>query len=233
MVWLTWIGFYALAAYLYLSGVIIFTREPINFNIYIMVFLAVLLASIARGWQTRHKEFSVFAIIFALNFTAGHLIWSYSGGYLPSVAGHMVLHTVLAIAVLHFTKSKTGAVVCLLFVLDVVWAALAITGVFPARPWPIFTGFYYGDAIAYTGHLAMVIFGLSCGDGGPLVRNWLNRLRGYSNENIYGLGIGSDSIGLGSGRRHTHIYARSNCLESSEPIRGLQRHPGPTDRTHK
>lgn len=175
MVWLTWVITYAAAAVFYASGVIVFTREPFNLNIYIMVFLAVLLAAILRGWQAQHKEFHVLATIFALNFALGHVIWSYSGGYYESIAGHMFLHVVLAAATISLTTSKVGAIVALLFCLDVLWAVLGLTRVFPERPWPTFTGFYYGDAIAYTGHLAMIIFGLSCGDGGSRIRNWLNR----------------------------------------------------------
>ena len=216
MVWLTWTLTYLLAAICYSAGVVVFMREPINFNIYLMVFLAVLLAALFRGWQTRHKEFTALGLIFAANFTVGHLIWTYSGGYLPSVAGHMLLHTMLAVSAIHFTKSKIGAVVALLFVLDAVWGFLAITGVFPTRPWPIFTGWFYGDMIAYTGHLMLIVFGLSCNDGGRRIMNWLNSSRGRANEDYNGMGAGSGLVGACGGRRRTTVFARSN---SDTPIR--------------
>ena len=213
MVWLTWLVTFAAAAAFYASGVIVFTREPFNLNIYIMVFLAVLLVSILRGWQTRHKEFTVFATIFAIKFTLGHIIWSNSGGYHESIVGHMILHTVLAFAMISLTTSRVGAVVALLFCLDVVWGVLGLIGVFPERPWPTFTGFYYGDAIAYTGHLAMIVFGLSCGDGGPRIRNWLYQLRGYY-ENRDRLDIGGGALDYNRNRGRSDFRVRSDRNES-------------------
>lgn len=208
MVWLAWVVTYAAAAAFYSSGVIVFTREPFNLNIYIAVFLAVLLVAILRGWQTQHKEFSVFATIFTLNFALGHVIWSHSGGYYESIMGHMFLHFVLAGAIISLTTSKVGAIVALLFCLDFVWGILGLTQVFPERPWPTFTGFYYGDAIAYTGHLAMIIFGLSCGDGGSRIRDWLNQpVGGY----VYGLDARNVHIGYYRNKRNR---GRSDFLDS-------------------
>ncbi|MCP4410195.1 MAG: hypothetical protein GY807_21120 [Gammaproteobacteria bacterium] len=231
MVWGIWLTTYMLAAYLYSIGIIVFMRDPINLNIYIGVFLAVLLACVFRGWQTRHKEFTAFALIFAINFTVGHLIWTYSGGYFESVAGHMLLHLALAAAVIAYTTSKTGAVVALLFVLDVIWGILGLTQVFPPRPWPIFTGFYYGDSIAYTGHLAMIVFGLSCGDGGKLARGWLNR--GRYNENYGGLGSGGAGYGAGSHRRNTAVYTRPDSVTGHSSVRRDSSDTGTPDRSNQ
>ena len=176
MVWLAFLISYTIAALLYFGHDIVgLTSGPAKITIYQMVFVTVMLHALFIGWFSKHKEALPFAFLFVANLSFGWAAWKLAGGYSNAVVAHGILHILIAGAFISLTKSMAGALVCLLFVLNTIWAHIEWFNILPDRPSGAFTGFYYPDLISYTSMLAMVIYGLSCGDGGSRIRNWLNR----------------------------------------------------------
>ena len=138
-------------------------------SIYKLAFWVVLVSCATSLWLRRGTlEQWATIVLISVNMTLGWRAW----GTADPILWHAVLHLAIAAIIIGFAHTRASVAVGALFLANVVLATLVKSGMFPDRP-HVFTGFYYPDLIAYSGHAAMIITAGASGDVGKRVRDFL------------------------------------------------------------
>lgn len=145
---------------------------PWGMTIYTSTALAVLVCGVAWSFAVKNTDLLKAAVLLCANYAFGHAAWTWGGGYHAGVILHALLHLALAACFLQWTVSRMGAFIGILMCLNVAWAIAELLGVFGGRP-RVFTGFYYPDLMAYTSITGSIVLGMSGGDTGKRIRQWL------------------------------------------------------------
>ena len=166
MTLITFIVAFVLALLHYLSAGALFY----GYSIYKLAFWAVLASCSLSLWINRAPlEQYLNCMLVAVNMVLGWMAWETK----DPVFWHAVLHvTIAAIIIVGYAQSRASLLVGGLFLMNVVFAVLQYSGALPDRP-RVFTGFYYPDLIAYSGHASMMIIAGASGDSGKFTREFL------------------------------------------------------------
>lgn len=139
-------------------------------SIYQLAFWAVLaacVASLVMNRETRREQWATCSLL-AINMVLGWKAW----GTADPVFWHAVLHVTIAGIIVVYAQTRGSLIVAGLFLFNVALATLEVAGILPDRP-RVFTGVYYADLVAYSGHTAMIITAGGSGDVGKRIRDIL------------------------------------------------------------
>ncbi len=154
------------AVHFSLSGTIVYG----DISIYKLAMVTVIGSGlIACIFHKTPLEYVFALILITLSTTIGWNLWDLAYPVLSLSILHFIIAALLAI----FSFSRSCLAVSALFLLNVVFGVVQVTGLIPSRG-SQFTGLYFPDLLAMTNYLSIFVLSWGSGDAGRRIRNFFD-----------------------------------------------------------